>query len=604
LELTQELVLNNFRYRLIRPLGAPGFVAQAFLAQPLDFDLPGVPVVIKLPVNQKSTATEQLKEEAWIVNKLNRAEIPGWEMLPDAKSRCIESISTVEKRSIIAGIDQGETLHGRYCVIQELAPGEATLEPVSDPRSEMRTLGLTRRLAQVVGFVHNQGTALKDFLPQTKIDRVRVDWDGERIKNFKLIDWNISADPASSLDISNDLVFLGGLIFAFFTGCFLPLEERTERYDFPIVDVSTFVGATWSQLSEATRLLLKRLVNPLSTVRPSSATVVEEELLWLERLLRQQDVSPTQWVEMVHRDRDNAYHVLAIVATAKKDELPPRPREDLEYAERIARQTLDAEQERLIRNIEVDLRDGVFSQALSRLEEARARLDPSGAAARQANYRLQQALLGDTLRRQGVDARRDPGYNQVVAAIDALLEGNWPAANIALQMAPALHEYRPVQPLLAITEWRLQQEALETQIAEQRVSPQDADRRIEEAVALEQSRLETLEKIGERLRGWLAIAPFETELQTQALMLRTEIGQRKQFLEEWQDAIKKIDAGDETAAAEVGQRRLRFDSDDEWAKMLVKEATLTSRSRQRALELKALLADGSYSEVQELRLEP
>ncbi|MDY0041713.1 MAG: hypothetical protein RBS57_15475, partial [Desulforhabdus sp.] len=609
-----ELILNGFRYRVIRPLGVPGFIAQAFLAEALDYGESDTQVVVKYPTagelkgfgkeGQAGSKAQQLAQEAEVIRKLNEAEVPGWNNLPDAKARSLEARRTVPERAIIAGLDLGETQQGQFCIIQEFAPPEVKLTPISDVQVELQFLSLAQRLAQAVSFVHDQNIALKDFYPQTKIDRLRVTWQDGQIENFKLIDWNITADPARSLDMANDVICLEGLVFALLTGRFLPLQEREERYSFPSLDVSAFVGASWMQLSEATRMLLQRLVNPLEALRPASASVVESEVKWLMQLLQYQDRPPMQWVELAHNSRNAPHHVLAIVATAQKKELPPRPKDELAYAARLAEQALEADERRIMRDIEIDLRDGVFSQAKLRIEDALKKLDPNSESARQANYRLQQVRLAVILRKNGVDARRDEGYGRFATAVEALIKKDWPAAQAALQ-GIAAYPYAleegltssPLEALKAVTEWQLQKDALLVSIADQQVPPDEGTKTFADALSAEGLRLAELNRICEELDHWLSKAPFEVDLQSQLLSLREEIGQRQRFLKDWKSALDKLEAGDEAITVRIGRDRLRVDGQDARARMLVEEAESILNLKQQKPVVEDLMRRGRYKEA-------
>jgi hypothetical protein len=607
----KPIELNGFRYQIIKPLGTPGAVAEAYLADALDF---GIRVVVKMPSRAsplgQQAATEQLKGEANVLITLNQAEVPAWPIRGDARARAAQATATVNQRVIVAGLDDGKTVDGQYCAIQELAPAAVEPVAVTDLRSELRALAVAQRAAFAVSIAHRCGIALQDFVPQSKIDRLRAEWDGDYLKNFKVIDWNISGGPS---EIPNDLIFLGNLIFALLTGVFPPLYKKDEQtYDLPPFVPAVVAGPAWERLSGGSRLFLNRLTNRLPTQRPSSAASIADEIRWLENLLRMQDASPARWVELELSNRDYPGRVIAIVATARARIPADRFPSLLDDAERSAQQILEAGNERFLREVKNDLKDWVFSDTLARLNDwlDGRRLDPSSEIARKAHYLRQQALFAKGVMAKGDDVRRSDDYRGIDLAVDRLASRNWAEAYYELSRisplwfgAPqpgeeqAMKEARQAaRALLATAKWRLEYEDLCHAIDLEKTAPDDAGLPGDTMfVEKENARLARLQQLRERLESWQQDAPFEYDLQTQVFALGDQLERRRKFLEDLPTIRKKIEVGDTTTVVELCRQFLHYQPNHSFAKALMREAEENLRLIEELQVCQRSLESGNYA---------
>jgi len=440
-------------------------------------------------------------------------------------------------------------------------------------------------LAKAVDTAHKADIALKDFVPDSKIDRLHARWEEGELVNFKLIDWNISGDRA---DIPDDLIFLDALVFALMTDFFPPLSVQNERYDFSPCDPAKLAGAAWAQLSPATRIFLERLVSPLSTVRPASAAATAHEIQWLVDLLRKQDeMLPADWVDDAYAQREMPIHVLMLAAAARQTLQPSVFLDDLLRLEGEAERALVAGEQRMAQNIEDELRYGVFRKAQRLLEENLPKIT-NEAVARQMRYRQQQTAFAIAQLDRGVSPLGTPEYQRLDSAVQAILNNAWQLAQD--QLSIGVGDGPAVQALQAVVEWQLRHDTFETKILAERMFDVDGER------GLEEDRLDRLNTVLQEL-AYLALraAHLEPAMDAQVALLRQEIQDRHNFLDDLDMVQQYLDNSQEGVVLDIAQQRLRREPEDKRAAMLLCEAEENAAVRARVAKIASNLKDGRYA---------
>lgn len=586
-----ELILNDYRYLLVRSLGSPGFIAQAYLAEALDFAPPGTKVVIKAPsplAVSAQTAIEGLHHEAAVLKILNAAEVPQWAEAHDASARAALAQETVRQRNIIAGLDEGETSFGGwgYCVVQELAPDELKL-PITGLDAELRALTLAIHLATAVDTAHKAEIALQDFEPNSKIDRLHAQWAAnDELVHFKIIDWNISGGRP---EIPNDVIFLNALIFALFTGYFPILVEKANNRDFAPFEPAKIVPDTWAKLSPATRILLERLVHPLPTVRPDSAAAVLYELTWLRDLLNKQaSLLPADWVDLARAERERAVHVLMVAAIAQPKIGFSRFGEDLARLGEEAQRALIVGEERILSKVEDNLKYGVFREAQRLLEESLPKITHEEIA-HQLRYRQQQTEFALAQLEQGVSPLSSSEYQRLSDAVTAMIAGEWQKADVLLGALP--QKEGPVLALRAVVDWHLRCDSFTQQINTnaEHIYPVDEDARFErERLACLGAVLRELEQLA------FQACHVEPALDIQVALLRQQIHDRESFLEFLAAAPKYLESAREAEVEDVARQWLRREPADKRASHLMAEAGLSAKLRDCVAKVQTDLESGQY----------
>ncbi len=542
------ITLGNTKYHIERRLGQ-GAVASVYLASIVGE--PDSQVVIKLvrgDAAEDPLKIEGLRREAEVLRVLNRAEDALWPAGESVVARLRRSRETKGERFIIALLDAGDQ-HGQPFVVQEMAPPAIERFDVVDLDSERRMLGVMYALAQSMALAHRNGLAFKDFEPQTKVDRIRLNWLSDNQGNefeLKIIDWNITGGEK---DFKEDLFLLGLHFYYFLVGRHLILGMDRR----PPADLSALAPEAWKQLTEGTRIILSRLLLREESRRYQRIDEVVSELKWwLNALdLREKKNVFDRLQDKIWQVRPQGRHdrVLALADLGLRLSPPDYVEHSLKNFQEQAQKELDKEHWRPIASAYSTLLTGrAYARAVDEFADVVESLPEDGEPARLARIYLRLAQVGKLLRQdyEGEDIRHTGVWRSFSRAVEQLKKRRWEKARDALNVAvvehPAAKKWRPVQELLNLTEaWLLVQEANEIG---RNMEPREADALRDNWVEVEEAQLELSAEVVQKLNKAKQLAPQEPGIVEKVENEQERYKLRQGLLAQYKEVETYISEGD------------------------------------------------------------
>ncbi|MBK9095371.1 MAG: hypothetical protein IPM84_21975 [Anaerolineae bacterium] len=590
----EEIILGGKVYRDVRSIGS-GAMARAYAAT-----LDVYPVVIKRLSDRWQTDSpdaEGFRKESTVLRTLNAAEDEEWPLLRSAEERVRRAASTGMRRVIVALLDDGVDENGRPFQVQEMAPPAVEVIPVIDLQSESRVLAVLQRVAQGMALAHQHGFALSDFEPRTKLDRVRVRWPaGGAEPEVRLIDWNITG---GSDKFANDLFYFGQHAYHLLAGQLLELENDGKPPH------TLGMGApTWNLLSEASHLLLSRLLQRDEARRYRSAADLAADLAWLMETFELARASSLldrlRFRILEARGQDRYDRMLAAADLALRYDLSPGLRQNFKQWRDQAREELDKELWQPIAMARISLLAKQFSQADINFSRVLSNLDPRSEPARLARYLRLQARVGQFLRdRTGADPTLLNEWALLNQGVQYLIDRAW---DDAAQMLQRVGEYRPdllneaaFRDLRALaTGGQALNHANDVQV---RAQPLEADAQRADWTAIEEKKLAALHEASDVLDTAIKGAPAELVLDDRRQQIERELKNRQRWLRVVNEADAALRDQQYTNAEDRLNQVLHENPQHFRALFLLPKAQSLTRSQQLKADCRKQLALGNYAEA-------
>jgi hypothetical protein len=429
---------------------------------------------------------------------------------------------------------------------QEIAPPAFERFAVETPTDERRALEIAQAVAEVLVLAHRHNLALKDFAPDTKGDRIRLEWLKGSGEDFalKLIDWNITGGPEA---MAQDLFFFGGHLYYILTGRHVLLDAEGQ----PPLNLG-MGNPAWENLTEGSRRLVSKALHRDPQRRYTQAEMLLADIAWWRDTLVQIDTTSRfrRLDDRLWQARPAGRYdrVLAIADLALRLEPAADVRQSFEQSLKQAREELDKEIWLPIAEALVLLGTRAYEKAALELSKQIKNLPPESEAARLAHIYQLLARVGDLLKQHhgGVDERRTPEWEALeVRAVPALTQRRWRDAQDALAEVTHLRpEMRGWAPLKDLRDWagagaRYEGEANAALIAaENRLDPAEESwlQTEEEKISAHVEALTLLEVVQEG-------APFEPEFKERLALERSLLERRKHFLTLYSDADGLFEGG-------------------------------------------------------------
>jgi len=590
----EEIILGGKTYRDVRSLGS-GAMARAYAAT-----LDSYPVVIKRLSDRwqaDSPDAEGFRKESTVLRTLNAVEDEEWPLLRSAVERAQRAASTGMRRVIVALLDDGIDENGRPYQVQEMAPPAVEVIPVIDLQSESRALAILQRVAQGIALAHQHGFALSDFEPRTKLDRVRVRWpEGGAEPEVRLIDWNITGGADL---FARDLFYFGQHAYHLLAGQLLELESDGKPPH--TLGMGT---PTWNLLSEASHLLLSRLLQRDEARRYRSAADLTADLTWLMETFELARASSLldrlRFRILEARGQDRYDRMLAAADLALRYDLSPGLRQNFKQWRDQAREELDKELWQPIAMARISLLAKQFSQADINFSRVLSNLDPRSEPARLARYLRLQARVGQFLRdRTGGDPTLLNEWALLNQGVQYLIDRAW---DDAAQMLQRVGEYRPellneaaFRDLRALaTGGQALNHANEVQV---RAQPLEADAQRADWAAIEEKKLATLHEANDVLDTAIKSAPAELVLDDRRQQIERELKNRQRWLRAVNEAEAALRDQQYRAAEDLLNQVLYENPQHFRALFLLPKAQSLTRSQQLKADCRKQLAQGNYAEA-------
>ena len=590
----EEVILGGKVYRDVKPLGS-GAMARAYAAT-----LDAYPVVIKRLSDRwqaDSPDAEGFRKEATVLRTLNAAEDQDWPLSRSAAERAQRATSTGLRRVIVALLDDGLDDNGRPFQVQEMAPPAVEVIPVIDLQSESRVLAVLQRVAQGMALAHQHGFALSDFEPRTKLDRIRVRWpQGGAEPEVRLIDWNITGGPEK---FANDLFYFGQHAYHLLAGQLLELESDGKP-----PHTLGMGSPTWNLLSEASHLLLSRLLQRDEARRYRNAADLAADLAWLTEtfeLARAPSLLERLRFRITEaRGQDRYDRMLAAADLALRYDLSPGLRQNFKQWRDQAREELDKELWQPIAMARISLLAKQFSQADINFGRVLSNLDPRSEPARLARYLRLQARVGQILRdRTGGDPTLLNEWALLNQGVQYLIDRAW---DDAAQMLQRVGEYRPellneaaFRDLRALaTGGQALNHANDVQA---RAQPIEADAQRADWATIEQRKLTSLHEASDVLDTAVRGAPAELVLDDRRQQIERELKNRQRWLGAVNEAETALRDQQYTTAEDRLNQVLHENPQHFRALLLLPQAQSLTRSQQLKADCRKQLALGNYAEA-------
>jgi len=543
------LTLQGTRYRIQKRLGR-GAVSDVYLAL-LD-DRPDWNVALKLVRDDSaddSLKIAALQREAEVLNVLNSAEDETWARISDPVARFHRALETTQQRRIIALLDAGEIAFDEPFVVQEVAPAVFERFDITTPTDEYHALAVAQAVAEALLLAHRRNLSFKDFAPDTKGDRLRLQWLDEQQQTFalKIIDWNITGGPEAMVQ---DLFFFGGHLYHLLTGKHVQLDKEEQ----PPVNLG-MGNPAWERLTTGSRTLIAKALHRDPKKRYAQAEALLADVTWWRDTLAQIESSSVfgRLDDRLWKARSDGRYdrVLAVADLALHLNPSTDMQRSFEQSLKKAQVELDREIRLPIAEAQVALGTRAYEKAALEFARQLKTLPPESEAARLAQIYQQLAGVGDLLLRhyQGADERRSPEWESLeTRVIPALVARRWQAAEAALAEVTRLRpESRSWVPLNNLADWakagaRYVTEANNTFVAaENRADPSSDDWLSAETscIAAHREALTILETIQKE-------APFELEFQERLNRERLNLEKRVRFLGLYDKGKALLPGGQET----------------------------------------------------------
>jgi hypothetical protein len=532
-----------------------GAVANTYLAQLLP--APDIQVALKIvrpDVLGDPENVDALRKESRTLDELNAAEDTRWRHISEVVDRARYAERTKDQRYIVALLGQGEVEPGQPFVVQEVAPPAFKRFEIQSPADELKLLRVMKAVVDVMTLTHHTGMALKDFEPETKGDRIRVQWDeSQRGFLFKMIDWNVTGNTKQ--EQAQDLLYFGGHLYYFLLGRHLRFDnpERSDQSPQPPVNISMGVP-NWEEITEGSRQLLQKLLHRDPQRRYQSAEALSQDMTWwidtLEQIgasdaLRRLDKRLWQARPAGQYDR-----VLAIADLGLRLNPPTDARESFLESLQKAREEMEKADWEPIARARVTLGTGAYEGAAREFAQQVRVLDPESKTARIARIYLQLSRAGFLLKKKmnKRDIRSTPEWELIERAAGALVDEQWRDAQEAVsdltRRLPTASSWAPVKTLRDLAQAGVLAEEAVRLAQEARPRRPDADR--PEWFQIEREQIQKQGKAVEALKQARDLASDEPAIKNALLNETQLLEQRKHFLQRYRDADKFIDTAEKT----------------------------------------------------------
>lgn len=436
LELEQTVHLGDIAYYITDgPFN--GYVSDVYFARMIDTDLPVVIKLVRHDTPDDEKKIEGLINEGNTLRVLNQVEDSQWQSLPGVGARAKRAQETAIDRYIIANFDHGEMAPDKPYLVQEMAPPEFKRIKIESITDEIRTLEVALATARGMGVAHTQNFTLDDFVPPTKFDRLRADWDEQGRLAFKLIDWNITGAPSEYREKAPlDMFYFAQYLYYMLTGGYLTLD----RQKLPPADLSTG-GTNWSQITEGSRQILQKALQRNERVRYQRPSQIADDLIWwLETLKASRGENAITRLEdrgWQARQKSEYSRLLSVSNLALRLNLPEDKRRSFERWEEQGRKELEKRELAALVDGRSSLLTGAYEKADKQFAEVLLREDEQSDIARHARLYQMQAKIGFALQNlyNGADIRQKDEWRLLEIAITQLRESKWTSAIVALRAA-------------------------------------------------------------------------------------------------------------------------------------------------------------------------
>ena len=537
----QEIVLNQRPYRIENSVGS-GFVTVAYKAVPLDAAAEA-PIIIKRldPARADQDKIDGLRHEAVVLRTLNEAEHGKPE----------------DRRRIIAVLDSGDLPSGLPFVIQELAPGKVfspfEIESFVDER---QMLAVAAAVAEAMALAHQHQLAFDDFEPNTKRDRIFLQWLSEGHDAFKMriIDWNITGGPE---DIAQDLIYLGGYLYYLFTGEHLVLVDNK-----PNLDVLQWRDA-WQRLTLGTRQVIQRLLNLDSTGTYEQAGAAYDDLTWWHGVMMSAETAAPALAlqEAITKARTLGRNerVVAVADLVTRLDVSPDERAMFEKWAEGARQKLDQSAMASLSKAEVLVSLGSYDQAIRMFDETLGKFTRDDARARSGRISRLWAQAGyDIKTTLGRDPRPEKGWSSIESAVKALEYRRWAVARDDL--AKAAESWPKVEPLKALQDWARAGLKVDEALRQIEGAGSSATDSVTRWMQEEEAHLETLGSAVKLLEQAVKSAPGEPEFRQHHEAQQGVFEKRKNIMSRYKTA--EMQAG---VAEQLVKEGMESEAEEKWS---------------------------------------
>ncbi len=540
------LTLNGINYRIEESLGH-GAVSDAYRAWL--GDVPDQAVVIKLVQDEDADdpiKVAALQREAEVLRTLNAAEDEGWDSLPDAMTRLRRARETEPWRRIIALLEAGEITLGQPFVIQEFAPPAFERFAIADLADECRMVAIAKAIVEALRLTHRHNLAFKDFAPDTKGDRIRLQWLGQQQQRFalKIIDWNVTGGPE---DMRQDLFFFGGHLHYLFTGRHVPLDKEGH----PPANLGAG-DLVWAALADGTRRLISKALQRDAKRRYQQVDVLLDDLdWWYETLALFEHADVLKKLETRLWDANSVGRfdrVFAAADLALRLQPPSEARLSFEQSRERAKKELEKEIWQPIAGAQFSLGVRAYEKAIGEFAQ-QLKAQPSESEAWRLAYIYQRlARMGNELRRyyQNADERRTPEWEALdTRAIPALVERRWRDAEMAFAEAARLRpECRSWDSFNELEQWARAGVTYTTTVNQAFLAAENrVDSRNPEWLTVEELSKEAHQKALEILAEVQKEALYETEFKERWTFESLSYGRRNTLYSLYKEADASLSNG-------------------------------------------------------------
>lgn len=544
----QQIVLNGDRYRVQERLGR-GAVSDVYLA--FLNEMPDMEVVLKLVRDDAEgdpLKIAAMEREAEVLRVLNQAEDEVWSRMSDTAARLRRARETVTERRIIALLADGLVGPDQPFVVQEKAPPAFQRFAVESMDDEYRALTVVKAIAEAMALAHRHNLTFKDFAPDTKGDRVRLEWRDGMSPQFqlKLIDWNITGGPE---DAAQDLFFFGGHMYYILTGRHVPLDKE----GLPPINLG-IANPAWGDLTAGSRQIISKALHRDPRRRYHRADELLADVSWWHDTLGQRETSSVfrrlddrLWQAQPAGQYDR---VFAIADLALRLDPPADVKQSFNHSLERARQELEKEIWLPIAEARASLGIRAYEKATRELAKQLKDLPPEGKAARVARIYQSLARVGGLLKEffDGADERRTPEWDVLdTRAIPALVDCRWRDADAALTEVVHLRpESRNWMPFKNLALWA---KSGTRYVGDVREAFNDAENPFEpdsEAWLLsEKDCIVKHQQAVSLLVDIQADAPFEPRFKERLRLERDALEQRDHFYDQYESAHNLLAEGKE-----------------------------------------------------------
>jgi hypothetical protein len=402
---------------------------------------------------------------------------------------------------------------------------------------------------------HHTGMALKDFEPQTKGDRLRVQWDKSQSGfRFKMIDWNVTGNTVQ--DQAQDLLYFGGHLYYFLLGRHLRFEEeKSEPLPLPPVKIDLGVSG-WEEITVGSRQILQKLLHRDPQRRYQSAEALSQEMTWWINTLEQIGASDALgrldrrlWEARPAGQYDR---VLAIADLGLRLNPSTDARESFRESYQKANEELKKANWEPIARARVTLGTGAYEGAAQEFAQQVRILDPESKTARIARIYLQLSRAGALLKEElgKYDIRSTPEWDLMSRMARALVDEAWQdaqeAASDLMRKLPNASSWAPFEALRDLAQAGVLAEEAMRLAQDARPRRADADRT--DWLQIEQEQIQKQRQAVEKLKKARDLASDEPAIKNSLTSETRLLEQRRQFLQRYKDADTFIAKAEKTQA--------------------------------------------------------